>query len=134
MTASDPPLALISSTALSAARENSLHCSTRGAKRSSLRNCNGVGISRGDMSFPGKASTQSGKRTRVLISRSVNWSAKRRIAYAVPPKVWNGCNSQEIMVTDFTITLVNYVNANTCQPMKQVNVRDPETIDRKSVV
>src|SRR3954453_23672249 len=116
MTASDPPLALICSSASSADRENSLHCSTRGARSCSARIFKSLGISKGGKSFPGKVSTQSGKRTRVLISNCVNWSAKRRIAYAVPPRVWNGCNSQEIMVTDFTNHLVNDVHADTCWP------------------
>ena len=115
MTASDPPLASICSSALSAARENSPHCNIRGARSCPARILKRLGSSKGDKPFPGAFSTQFGKRTRVLIFSSVNWSAKRRIAYAVPPKVRNGCNSQEIIVTDFTITYVNDAIANNCQ-------------------
>jgi hypothetical protein len=61
-----------------------------------------MGFNKGDKSWAGGVSTQPGMSTLVSIPNLVNWSANRRTAYATPPRVKNGSNSHETMVTDFT--------------------------------
>jgi hypothetical protein len=61
-----------------------------------------IGFSKSDKPLTGGVSTQPGMSTVVSIPKFVNWSANRRTAYATPPRVKNGSNSHEIMVTDFT--------------------------------
>jgi hypothetical protein len=62
-------------------------------------------FNKGDKPLAGGVSTQPGMSTLVSIPNPVNWSANRRTAYATPPRVKNGSNSHETMVTDFTTYL-----------------------------
>jgi hypothetical protein len=65
----------------------------------------GIVFNNGDNPLVGGVSTQPGMSTLVSIPNPVNWSANRRTAYATPPRVKNGSNSHETMVTDFTTYL-----------------------------
>src|ERR1041384_1833269 len=102
MTASDSELSLNSANAFTAARQNSLHCVARGALLIPAGIFNDINFNKGDKSLTVGVSTQPGMSTVVSIPNPVSWSANRRTAYATPPRVKNGSNSHETMVTDFT--------------------------------
>jgi hypothetical protein len=105
MTASDSELSLISSNAVTAARQNSLHWTARVALLIPAGIFKDIVFNKGDKPLAGGVSTQPGMSTLVSIPNPVNWSANRRTAYATPPRVKNGSNSHETMVTDFTTYL-----------------------------